>query len=476
MANPFSGLENIGQSYLQGVQLANQRQAREEAAAQRAEDTRVRQQYYNQMGADREAALQERRQARMDQFASLFGRNLKLTPEGEVDIPASALARDRSIQEEQLAGAEGELGALYGTQAPLSPEVIGSPAFQTGKIRGTAKRLAQEKDLTAAMIRRGFIPADQEQDRELPDEVRNQIEDISAPDIFSGQAPMAVPAQGTPMGGGQRVSFGGRQYFAPTPTAKRAEKAGSMKYTLPGGEEVSIDLSPEAARELQAKRLASPDKEPDPFGDIDEAEKELKRLSSRGKDVDVNVYEDAEGNVKVRKDQFGFIGESYGYTIDEAKAQLEVRRKDREKALGITSSEPAPKNRANSPAASRARRIIPSSALRNVPPITQRVPGTASTNAPVVTAPRVAANSLQPAITNSSESLSELDPEELRQAMIEAQSRGVDPAVFGLQLRQALNQAGVRTAAGTNSLPLGLSQEQFDAILSLPRGRAPVEL
>ena len=70
----------------------------------------------------------------------------------------------------------------------------------------------------------------------------------------------------------------------------------------------------------------------------------------------------------------------------------------------------------------------------------------------------------------SSESLSELDPEELRQAMSEY--NGIDPTVLGLQLRRSLNEAGV----GTNSLPLGLSQEQFDAILRLPRGRAPVEL
>jgi hypothetical protein len=76
----------------------------------------------------------------------------------------------------------------------------------------------------------------------------------------------------------------------------------------------------------------------------------------------------------------------------------------------------------------------------------------------------------------SSESLSGLDLDELRQAMLEAQANGMDPAVLGLQLRQALNQSGVPTAAGTNSLPLGLSQEQFDAILRLPRGRAPVEL
>jgi len=50
MANPFSGLENIGQSYLQGVQLANQRQAREEAAAQRAEEARVRGQQGRERG------------------------------------------------------------------------------------------------------------------------------------------------------------------------------------------------------------------------------------------------------------------------------------------------------------------------------------------------------------------------------------------------------------------------------------------
>ena len=102
--------------------------------------------------------------------------------------------------------------------------------------------------------------------------------------------------------------------------------------------------------------------------------------------------------------------------------------------------------------------------------------GSASTNAPVVAAPRMAVNSLQPAITDSSESLSELDPEELRQALLEARSAGIDPAALGLELRGALNRSGIPTAAGTNSLPLGLSQEQFDAILSLPRGRAPVEL
>lgn len=330
MANPFSGLENIGQSYLQGVQLANQRQAREEAIAQRQEEARIRQDYYNQLGIERKAALDERIKARLDAAMGQFGQDLVLV-NGEPDYAASALKRDRRLQEEQIASAEGELGALYGTQAPLSPEIIASPAYQTGKLRGTAKRLAQEKDLTAAMIRRGFIPADEEQDRELPVDVENQIgRGISTSDIFSGEVPVtAAPTRlGAPMGGGQRISVGGRQYFAPTPTPKRAEKGGTVKFTGPGGEEYSLDVSPEEARLKLAARLASPEGEQDPYADIDEAMENLRKLA-KNKDVEFNVYEDDQGNVKVRKDQFGFIGESRGLTFEEAKKQLEVKRKDR---------------------------------------------------------------------------------------------------------------------------------------------------
>jgi len=471
MANPFSGLENIGQSYLAGVQLANQRQAREEAIAQRQEEARIRQDYYNQLGIERRAALDERIKARLDAAAGQFGQDLVLA-NGEPDYAASALKRDRRLQEEQIAGAEGELGALYGTQAPLSPEVIGSPAYQTGRLRGTAKRMAQEKDLTAAMIRRGFIPADQEQDRELPDEVRNQIEDISTPDIFSGNVPVtAAPTRlGAPMGSGQRMSFGGRQWTVPTPTAKKAEKAGTMKYTLPGGEEVSIDLSPEAARELQAKRLASPDQEPDLFADIDAAQQQLKKLRVSGK-TDFNLKRLDDGTVKVVPDEMFSIGR----TAAEIQKDLELERKNREQILKESKTMPGPEagiqqgtNRVPSVAPNR---VIDYRQIPGLPRI-----GMASTNAPVVATPRMAVNSLQPASPDSSESLSELDPEELRQALLEARSAGIDPAALGLELRGALNQAGVPTAAGTNSLPLGLSQEQFDAILSLPRGRAPVEL
>lgn len=478
MANPFSGLENIGQSYLQGVQLANQRQAREEAAAQRREDTRVREQYYTQMGTDREAALKERIQARLDAAASQFGQDLILNPQGLPDYAGSALKRDRRLQSDTLAGAEGELYAMYGTQPPLSPEVIGSPAYQAGRLRGTARTMADKRAENVALIRRGFIPFGQS-GRQLPVDVENQI-DAFSPDIFDGggepltEAPMGA---GAPSGGGQIVTIGGQQYRAPATAAKKAEKAGTVKFSDPSGE-YTLPVSPESARDLLTKRLASPEGEQDPYADIDEAMKNLRKLA-KDNDSEVNVYEDDKGNVKVRKDQFGYFGESKGLTFGEAKAQLELKRKDRKQNMKDLETPPGPeagiKQGTNRVPLVSPNQVIDVRSIKGLRPIGR------GTNAPAATtnAPpqvRLPVDSLAPASSMSSESLSGLDLDELRQAMLEAQANGMDPAVLGLQLRQSLNQSGVPTAAGTNSFPLGLSQEQFDAILRMPRGRAPVEL
>ena len=479
MANPFSGLENIGQSYLAGLQLAQQRQYREEAAAQRREDTRVREQYYTQMGTDREAALKERIQARLDAAASQFGQDLILNPQGLPDYAGSALKRDRRLQSDTLAGAEGELYAMYGTQPPLSPEVIGSPAYIAGRIRGTAKTLADKRAENVALIRRGFIPFGKKQDQELPQGVLNQIEGFS-PDIFDGggesltEAPMGA---GAPSGGGQIVTIGGQQYRAPAAALKKTEKAGTVKFSDPSGE-YTLPVSPEAARELLTKRLASPEGEQDPYADIDEAIKNLRKLA-KDNDSEVNVYTDDKGNVKVRKDQFGYFGESRGLTFGEAKAQLEVIRKDRKQNMKDLETLPGPeagiKQGTNRVPSISPNQVIDVRSIPNLPRIGR------GTNAPVATtnAPpqvRLPVDSLAPASSMSSESLSGLDLDELRQAMLEAQSNGMDPAVLGLQIRQALNEAGVPTAAGTNGIPFGLSNEKLDAILRLPRGRAPVEL
>ena len=283
---------------------------------------------------------------------------------------------------------------------------------------------------------------------------------------------------GAPAGGGQRISFAGRQWIAPAARAGKAEKAGTMKFTDPNGVEYSLPVSPEAARDLLSKRLASPEGEQDPYADIDEALKNLRKLA-KNKDDEVNVYEDAEGNVKVRKDQFGYFGESKGLTFGEAKAQLEVKRKDRKQMMRESETPPGPeagiKQGTNRVPSISPNRVTDYRSIPNLRPIGRGTNApTATTNAPTATtnAPpqvRLPVDSLAPASAMSSESLG-IDADELRQAMSEY--NGIDPTVLGLQLRRSLNEAGV----GTNSLPLGLSQEKLDAILRMPRGRAPVEL
>jgi len=347
MANPFSGLENIGQSYLAGVQLAQQRQAREDALAQRQEEARIRQDYYTQLGQERTAALEERRRARLDAAAAQFGQDLVLNAQGEPDYATSAKNRDRRIQQEQLVGAEAELAGMYGTQPPLAAEIVQSPAFRAGMLRGTAKRLSQDKDITSALIRRGFIPAD-----ELPTAVQDQIQAISAPDIFGGAEPMAAPAPGAP-----RIRMNGREFIPLAPKATPPAKpitAGTLKVITPEGE-MKVNLTPE----MVAERMARKDTEPTITDDIEAARKQLQSLQDKGIE-DFNLTRDREGNLKVIEDEAFSMGRS----ADEIMADLNLEAKKRAERRGertIPGGIPQGTNR-----------VIPISAIQGLPPLRGR--------------------------------------------------------------------------------------------------------
>ena len=344
MANPFSGLENIGQSYLAGVQLANQRQAREDALAQRQEEARIRQDYYNQLGQERQAALEERRRARLDQAAAQFGQDLVLNAQGEPDYATSAQNRDRRLQQEQVTGAEAELAGMYGTQPPLSAEIVQSPAFRAGMLRGTAKRLAQEKDITTALIRRGFMPAD-----EIPTAVEDQIQGLSAPDIFGGAAPMAAPAPGAP-----RLRMAGREFIPPAlkPTpAPKPVTAGTLKIVTPEGE-MKVNLTPE----MVAERMAKKDVEPSITDDIEAARKQLQSLQDKGIE-DFNLTRDKEGNLKVVED----TAFSMGRSAEEIMADLTLEARKRGERRGERTAPAAAPQGTN--------RVIPISAIPGLPPL-----------------------------------------------------------------------------------------------------------
>jgi len=334
MANPFSGLENIGQSYLQGVQLANQRQAREEAIAQRQEEARIRQDYYNQLGIERRAALDERIKARLDAAAGQFGQDLVLDAQGEPDYAGSALKRDKRLQNQQLRTALGARAGEFNVNEPLAPDIIESPEYKLAYNQGMARQLQRTSAYENALARRGLV--------KLPGAVEDQIANRpTTAGILQGQQDLSQYPQTTI--GGSRYA-----YVGPSPRAA-AVKGPRVKIEQgPNGPKEVFEGTPEEARAYRASLLAAPEKEPGLFDDIDAALKKLKTLSAKS-EGDVNVYRNKEGNIDVRPDVAGFMGESSGITAEEAVSRLEGERMRRSQMSGA----PAvgkPKNRAEAAA------------------------------------------------------------------------------------------------------------------------------
>lgn len=340
MANPFSGLENIGQSYLAGVQLANQRQAREEALAQRQEEARIRQEYYNQLGQERQAVLGERIKARLDAAAGQFGQDLVLNPQGEPDYALSAAKRDQRLQTQQLRSALGARAGEFNVNEPLAPDIIESPEYKLAYNQGLARQLQRTSAYENALARRGLV--------KLPGAVEDQIAGRpTTAGILQGQQDLSQYPQTTI--GGSRYA-----YVGPSPRAA-AVKGPRVKIEQgPNGPKEVFEGTPEEARAYRASMLAAPDKEPGINDDIDAALKKLKTLSIKG-EGDVNVYRTKEGNIDVRPDVAGFMGESSGITAEEAAAQLEGERARRAQRIG-GAPETKPKNRAEA-AAQRVKRF-----------------------------------------------------------------------------------------------------------------------
>jgi hypothetical protein len=160
MANPYSGLENIGQSYLQGVQLANQRQAREEAIAQRQEEARVRERYYQDLVDQRREAAALNAKLREEGLATRFGRFLKRTPEGEIDIVKSAEAQTEAGDKDQLLETFG-FAEAQGIQVPdveLTPEDRKSKSYLRGKTKGIVQTMVDEQNMTRILASQGVLP------------------------------------------------------------------------------------------------------------------------------------------------------------------------------------------------------------------------------------------------------------------------------------------------------------------------------
>ena len=254
MANPFSGLENIGQSYLQGVQLANQRQAREEATAQRAEETRMRGQYYQDLVDQRRDAAALAATGRADELARKtaadllagqqrdetlalrFGKNLVRDGKGKIDLIASATKLEESESQDKFNETAGLAAALGKPLEGIDPNILKSKSYQNGVALGMVEKLKNETALRrvfasqgAALITPDALPADLEpsisgpsQDTEL--NVLNEIRQTQGVPEALVQPPARTGLKKPPEGYQYMDIGGGNKVLQRIPKATKGDR------------------------------------------------------------------------------------------------------------------------------------------------------------------------------------------------------------------------------------------------------------
>ncbi len=322
MANPFSGLENIGASYMAGARLAQERQRRADEILARQEEARIRQQYYQDVIAEREAARADARKARFERAAGQFGQDVVLGPDGEIDYAASAKAAQARQQTGRFAEAAGMLAGEGEAPGPLSPDILASPEFLRGRATTLGKRMAERRATQRALMSAGYVPAVDE-----------------TPPAFGLAPDLLRESRDT----SQDVMVDG-QRFQPGPVARmRATKAvkpenlGYETIDLPDGGKARIPITPERSAAIAAARATTTPKEPGIFDDIDAAEKQLLTLQDKNVE-DFNLVRNKDGNLEVVEDTAFAIGR----TPEEIRKDLELERKRRAERRGIRTGAAAP--------------------------------------------------------------------------------------------------------------------------------------
>jgi hypothetical protein len=269
MANPFSGLENIGQSYLAGVQLAQQRQARQDALAQRAEEARIRQQYYQDLVDQRAEAARLAAQNRTDVLAAKFGEYLTLNPDNSVNLVESARKLKEAEGQEALAETAGMAEAL-GTPMGIADEKIRkNKAFQKGLALGMIEKLKNDVQLKRVLTSQGILPVDGTkplpagvesmiggvpQDTEL--NVLGEISPTKAAPEAAKAAPEVIPK------GYQKLDLGGGRVVlmkTPQTKAEKPDRPFTVKVYDEFGKEIEeVKMTAEERAAYMAKPKESP--------------------------------------------------------------------------------------------------------------------------------------------------------------------------------------------------------------------------
>jgi hypothetical protein len=332
------------------VQLANQRQYREEAAAQRAEDTRVRGQYYQDLVDQRREASTLNAKLREEGLAIRFGKSLKYKPDGSIDIVGSATAQEESGNRGQFLETAG-FAASSGVPIPgqtITEEERKSAFYNRGLVQGIVEKAKRDEQMARILASQGVFRADRApvstagvepmitnrqpetifdilsappQRRQLRTSAPSRASLLQAPPetyeppgTYAPQPMAYAPTEtyapqprtaATSRASMVPIRINNQDYVTRAPAAK-AEKLPSLGYEsldLGEGLKARINLTPERVQQIraQASKLAAGEGEPDPFADVNAAEKQLKDL--RVKNVkEFNVERGENGQLTVVED------------------------------------------------------------------------------------------------------------------------------------------------------------------------------
>ena len=339
MANPFSGLENIGQSYLAGVQLAQQRQLREEAIAQRQEEARIRERYYQDLVQQRADAAALNARLREETLATKFGKFLKYKPDGSIDIVGSATAQEEAGNRNQLLETVG-FAETQGISIPgveLTPEERKSEFYNRGRAQGIVQKTKDQLQMERILASQGLFRAGRAPVSTAPVEPMitgerpETIFDILSAEPRRTPSARSTPSRASLLGAPTSmvpVRINNQDYVTRAP---RAEKPAEPEYVATI--EMETPLGPAKVKktaselaELMAKRDV--DTEANIFADLDAAEKQLRDLRVKKGVKEFNVERGENGELTVVEDSW------LSSALTPAEVQKQISE-ERERRAGI---------------------------------------------------------------------------------------------------------------------------------------------
>jgi len=171
-----------------GARLAQERQRRADEILARQEEARIRQQYYQDIIAEREAARLATAGEREAQGATQFGKYLVRKADGTIDYQASQAAKQAAEERGQLGAAYGALAARDENIGPISAEIMQTPQFMASKAAGLERRAGEQKAMRNALLSQGYLPVEETpRPFGLPPDLLQAPRDTSEDIVIEGQ-------------------------------------------------------------------------------------------------------------------------------------------------------------------------------------------------------------------------------------------------------------------------------------------------